>query len=208
MQTRDFLRKKLIKRTRQKIEEKFSERETHIAKAIKLFDDLEATENLLREGHKDWEAKGPTGEAQKMVDELSVNTEILSEEKKHIVEFIENQCMEEIPCFTGLATPIIAARMLAQARSLRRMAFMPGSTIQILGAEKALFNHLRKNKKCPKHGFLFNHPLIQNLPKHKRGKAARLLGAKLALAAKIDYFKGEDISKELYEDTEKKIRLM
>jgi len=65
---------------------------------------------------------------------------------------------------------------------------MPASTIQVLGAEKALFKHL-KNKKGiapPKHGVIFQYPAISQSPKKVRGKIARALAAKLSIAAKAD----------------------
>jgi nucleolar protein 56 len=105
---------------------------------------------------------------------------------------------EQLPNFSEIAGTLLGAKLLAEAGSKRKLAFMPSSTMQVLGAEKALFNHLKKKTSCPKHGVIFNHPLIQKIPKNKRGKVARILAGKLSLAAKIDYFGKEktDLKKE------------
>ena len=98
--------------------------------------------------------------------------------------------------------------MLEKAGSLKKLAFLPASKIQVMGAEKSLykaFSRMRKGKKAkvPKHGVIFQHPFIKTLPKSKRGKMARFMAAKLAIAARIDYFKGE-IDENLAESVRKK----
>lgn len=102
--------------------------------------------------------------------------------------FVKKQMVEIAPNFSELATSLIASQLLARAGSLERLASMPGSTIQVLGAEEALFSHLRNKTKSPKHGFIFNHPLIKSLPKKARGKMARTLSGKLAICVREDFF--------------------
>ena len=81
------------------------------------------------------------------------------------------------------------------------------STIQLLGAEKALFRHLKNNKNLsPKFGFLHDHPFVMKVKKEDRGKVARILADKVAIAAKVDYFKGRFIGNKLREELEEKIR--
>jgi nucleolar protein 56 len=76
----------------------------------------------------------------------------------------------------------------------------------LLGSEKALFRHLRGKARPPKHGYLFIHPLIQKAPKKLRGKIARALASKLAIAVRIDYYTKEDRSAELKKDLERKLK--
>nr|QNO54446.1 putative NOP5 family protein [Methanosarcinales archaeon ANME-1 ERB7] len=92
----------------------------------------------------------------------------------------------------------IAAKLVSHIGSLNKLAMLPSSTIQVLGAEKALFKHL-KNKKVrpPKHGLIFQHARIASSPKSVRGKIARALANKLSMAAKADAFTKRDISKKL-----------
>jgi nucleolar protein 56 len=85
--------------------------------------------------------------------------------------------------------------------SLSRLAFLPASAVQVLGAEKALFKHLRnKNIPSPKHGIIFQHARISSSPKSVRGKIARALANKLSLAAKADAFSKRRISPGLKAD--------
>jgi len=85
--------------------------------------------------------------------------------------------------------------------SSKKLASMPSSTIQILGAEKALFKHLRGNATSSKHGIIFQHPLVKESPWWLRGTIARVLAAKISIAMRIDYYSGtfdEDIARDLY----------
>jgi len=100
---------------------------------------------------------------------------------------------------------LIGAKLLEHAGSLKRMAEMPSSTIQILGAEKALFRHLKTGSRPPKYGVLLGHSIVQQMPKAKQGKAARVLADKISLAVRIDYFKGEFRGEQLLLDVKKKL---
>ncbi len=73
-----------------------------------------------------------------------------------------------------------------------RLAVLPASTIQILGAEKALFRALRTGARPPKHGILFQHQEVHTAPKWQRGKIARTLANKIAIAARIDFYRGTE----------------
>ena len=191
-----------MRKAQKKIEEKYAGKEVHIIKAINLLQDLDLSFNLLSEAQADWKRKSPEQSAEKEFNELGKNADALKEERKHLQEFIEKEMNLEMPNFTLLATPIIGAKMLSTAGSKKKLALIPGSTMQLLGAEKALFNHLKNKRKTkpPKHGHLFNHPLIQSLQREKRGKAARTLAGKLCIAARRDFFTGKlsvDTQKEL-----------
>ncbi len=89
----------------------------------------------------------------------------------------------------------IAAKLVSHVGSLNRLAMLPASAIQVLGAEKALFKHL-KNRRIPppKHGIIFQHARISSSPKAVRGKIARVLANQLSLAAKADAFSKRSIS--------------
>ncbi|MFH1073271.1 MAG: NOP5/NOP56 family protein [Nanoarchaeota archaeon] len=106
-----------------------------------------------------------------------------------------------------VAGSLIGAKLLRGLGSLKRMAITPSTTIQLLGAEKALFRHLRdKSIRPPKHGHIINHPIVQTAPPADRGKAARALADKISIAARIDYFKGEFIGDTLLTELEKKFK--
>lgn len=110
---------------------------------------------------------------------------------------LKNIMTEISPNLTYLAGYMLGARLLMYAGSLEKLAFMPASTIQIHGAEKALFKFLRTKKNPPKHGIIFTLSEISNAQKKDRGKIARNFAAKVSIAARVDYFKGEFVGKEL-----------
>jgi len=109
------------------------------------------------------------------------------------------------PNLSALLNPNLAARLISLAGGLQRLAKFPSSTVQLLGAEKALFLHLRTGKRPPKHGVIFQHPWINRSPYWQRGKVARSLGGKISIAAKVDAYRGEFIADQLKEQMEKRV---
>ncbi len=129
----------------------------------------------------------------------------LMKEKNEKEKYLESLMKKECPNTTEVAGFLIGAKLISIAGSMRNFILMPSSTIQLLGAEKALFRHmLNKNSRPPKHGEIINHPLLQRVQREYKGKAARALSDKILLAAKIDYFKGEFIGDRLRKELEAK----
>ncbi len=128
----------------------------------------------------------------------------LYESRKKLEKYLESVAKEAIPNTSAIGGPLLASRLLQLAGGLDKLARMPSSTIQLLGAEKALFRHLKQGGKPPKFGVLFAHPFIQNAKQENRGKVARLIAAKLSFAARIDAYSGRDdterMKKELDEE--------
>lgn len=110
------------------------------------------------------------------------------------------------PNIKAVCGTLLAARLIEHAGSLKRLSEMPASTIQILGAEKALFRHMRTGAKPPRHGIIINHPLISRASEKMHGKIARGLSDKISIASKIDYFNGKFIGDKLKEELERKFR--
>jgi nucleolar protein 56 len=105
---------------------------------------------------------------------------------------------ELCPNMTEVGGADIAAKLVSHVGSLQRLAMLPASALQVLGAEKALFKHLRNRRiPPPKHGIIFQHARISSSPKSVRGKIARALANQLTLAAKADAFSKRSISAEL-----------
>ena len=125
--------------------------------------------------------------------------------------YLKNQFEEEIsillkkhfPNLYLIATPKIAAKMLQISGSIKRLAKMPSSTIQLLGSEKSFFKALKLNKNTPKYGVLYNHELLFDLNKKNKAKMARTIANKISIAVKAD-LNNNNISKELYEKILKK----
>jgi len=105
-----------------------------------------------------------------------------------------------------LAGSTIAARLIEHTGSLKRLALLPASTIQILGAEKALFRHITKGSRPPKYGLIYNHQFIQQAKKKEQGKRSRALADKLAICARADFFKGKFIADDLKKQLDKKFK--
>lgn len=138
-----------------------------------------------------------------IIDLAKLALKILQERnkiEKYINKLMEKQC----PNVMGVAGAILGARLLSLAGSLERLATMPYTTLQLLGAEKALFRHLRAHKKPPKHGVIMSHSLIASA-KHK-GKASRLLAQKISISARVDFFKGDYIADKLNRELNKKLK--
>ena len=133
------------------------------------------------------------------------------ENAEKLKEKVENMVKEDVkkiaPNLSTLLGPILAAELIEKAKGLRNLSKMPASKIQILGAEKSLFKYLKEKQKIPKYGMIFKSDFIQEAKKEDRGKVARLLSAKIMLAARLDYFskenKGEEIREELIREIKK-----
>ncbi len=137
--------------------------------------------------------------------------------------FAQTQALEELDAYIGAAAKRvmpnvayltddkIAAEILARAGSLRRLAAMPASTIQLLGAEKALFRHIKFGSKPPKYGVLFRLQEVAAAPRDKKGRIARAYAAKIAIAARADFytkhFIAEDLKRSLAQSVERINRL-
>lgn len=137
----------------------------------------------------------------KQLCNLYLEFEKLSTKLKKIVE---KSASRSYPNLSALLGPILATKFISQAGSLEKLSKMPSSTLQLIGAETALFKHLKFGKKCPKYGFIYQHPLMQGLNNKNKGKLARAFASKIALAARTDLYTKKDISKELISSLEKK----
>ncbi len=105
----------------------------------------------------------------------------------------------------ALVGSLLAARLIALAGGLTNLAKMPASTIQVLGAEKALFRALKTGTRPPKHGIIFQDTLIHDAKKWQRGKMSRALAGKLAIAARTDAFSSRYIGDSLKAELEKRV---
>lgn len=121
----------------------------------------------------------------------------LYEARKKIERYLEDMMEEEAPNVSALTGPILGARLIALAGGLENLAKMPSSTIQVLGAEKALFRSLTTGARPPKHGVLFQHALVHGAKRSLRGKISRALAGKIAIAARTDVFSGGYVGDQL-----------
>jgi len=127
------------------------------------------------------------------------------EDRDLLHEYVEERMKEQAPNLTALAGAKLGGELIAKEGSLEELAKQPASTIQVLGAEKALFKHLSKGTKPPKHGLILQHPFVHDASKSVRGKIARAFANKVAIAARLDHFGGERMGEDLRAELEEKI---
>ena len=118
--------------------------------------------------------------------------------RKKLEDHVESEMQIIAPNLSAILGTAVGARLLGRAGSLKKMASMPASTIQVLGAEKALFRSLKTGSQPPKHGLLFQHAMVHAAPRWQRGKIARAVAAKAVIAARVDVY-GEGLNETLLE---------
>ena len=143
---------------------------------------LEAVKRKEREDIGIEMTKEDLASTEEIADEVKNLVELKDAQEKYLVKLTEEIC----PKLSEAATSLIAARLISCAGSLKHLAEITSSTIQVLGAEKALFRHMKTGAKAPKFGVIFSHPEISQ--SQQKGKAARKLAAAISKAAKLDFF--------------------
>ena len=186
----------------------------HVQEAVRAGADLDRVRNLIGERLGSWVSHdfpdldpgdharaartaeegasrpglGPTDpgllEARRRLGELY---RAVADARRTLQEAVAASSPIRTPNLTSLLGPELSARLVAQAGGLDRLARLPSSTVQVLGAERAFFEHLRGRAPPPRHGLLFLHPAIQSAPRADRGKLARALAGKAAIAARLDH---------------------
>ncbi|XP_070570489.1 nucleolar protein 58-like [Ptychodera flava] len=128
----------------------------------------------------------------------------ISDYRAQLYDYLKNRMMAIAPNLTIMVGELVGARLISHAGSLLNLAKHPSSTVQILGAEKALFRALKTKKDTPKYGLIYHASLVgQTGPKNK-GKMSRMLAAKTALAIRYDAL-GEDASAEMGQENRAKL---
>ncbi|UCE09076.1 MAG: C/D box methylation guide ribonucleoprotein complex aNOP56 subunit [Candidatus Thorarchaeota archaeon] len=125
--------------------------------------------------------------------------------RKDLEEYVTSLMEKVAPNVTALVGPIVGARLISRAGSLGELAAKPSSTIQVFGAEKALFRSIKTGTDPPKHGIIYQVPDIRSAPYWQRGKIARSLAGKLAIASRIDAYSKRDAGESLRRDFEKRV---
>ncbi len=208
-----------------------TERETaddqQLVHAVRAMADCERTANELAERVAEWGnsrygedgsgvgfarriAEGELGEGDDRGDRalrgLAEQVVAVSEEADGLRAYIERTAPAVAPNLSMLAGPVLAARLISLSGGLESLAKQPSGTVQVLGAEDALFAHLSGGAPSPKHGIIFTHEYVSGTRREERGSAARALAGKLAIAARIDHYSGDrrpDLERELDERMER-----
>ena len=193
-----------------------------VMKVIGIIDEMDEVLNNLTERTREWcsvvepdllaikdhQRFLEKAKKDKNIDNFGKSLLDMHESRELLAEYIDNLAKEVMPNTSVIAGTMLASRLIEKAGGLDRLAKMPSSKIQLLGAEKALFRHLRGEGKAPKYGIIFGHQMIQNAPKQNRGKVARLVASKISMASKIDRYSGNDRSRELLNDLKRKVKTL
>jgi len=177
--------------------------------AVRSMDDCERTANELAERVAEWAGSlyddagtgvsyardlaesDPDDPTERRLVSLAERVADLAEERDELRGFVERRAAEVAPNLSALAGPVLAARLIALAGDLESLAKQPSGTVQVLGAEDALFAHLRGRGPSPKHGVIFTHEYVRGTDPDERGSAARALAGKLSIAARVDHYSGD-----------------
>jgi nucleolar protein 56 len=203
------LRAVCMTRAREQIAASYRAGDVEVLQMVRMLDEIDNVINLLQERAAEWYQvsspsfsrkyrslparkmvavirKGSEGGLKSVADEI----ERLHAVRGSLMREVSTRADEVLPNCSALIGGLVAARLASQAGGLEALAKMPASTIQVLGSQRALFLHLRTGTPSPKHGIIFQHRRVHNAPKEVRGKVARVLASKIAIAARLDYYRG------------------
>jgi nucleolar protein 56 len=208
------LREEALKRVHRQLKS-WATAEQDLLQAVEALDDLNQAVNLLDERLYEWSRLhrdeivhgrdlASTLSQDKSMGELAQAILSLRESRQQLEVEVATSTASLAPNLSCLAGSVLAARLISRAGGLKRLAEIPSSVIQVMGAEKALFKHLHGKAPSPKHGIIYRHPAVLGTPKRLRGRMARTLAAKLAIAARLDY-NGSGLSPELKSALDRRI---
>lgn len=195
--TQEFFQEVTLHLTQQQVTEQLQSEDLQLIQMVNALDDLIQTANLLSERLECWSLL-PTSKTK--VKPFEKTLTVVNDEISRLQNQIESDMNTLAPNTSKIIGPLIGARLIALAGGMQKMAMMPASTIQILGAEKALFRFKKEGGRPPKHGVIFQHPTINSAPKTQRGKISRLFAIKISTAIKADVFTKRDITENLLKE--------
>merc|ERR1711934_521335 len=175
------------------------------AKSIDLSDVLpEEVEEKVKEAAEISMGTEISGEDIINIKHLCGQVVEIQEYRGQLYEYLKNRMMAIAPNLTVLVGELVGARLIAHAGTLMNLAKHPASTVQILGAEKALFKALKTKHDTPKYGLIYHAQLVGQASTKLKGKVSRMLAAKASLATRVDAL-GEDTNTDLGIDHRAKV---
>jgi nucleolar protein 56 len=119
----------------------------------------------------------------------------LARYRHNLGNYLRSKMAGMAPNLSALIGDVVGARLISHAGSLTNLAKAPASTVQILGAEKALFRALKTKGNTPKYGLIFHSSFIGRAAAKNKGRISRYLANKCSIAARIDSFSERATSK-------------
>jgi nucleolar protein 56 len=205
----ELLHEATMTATRGAVREREQADDQQIIHSVRSMDDADRVANELAERVSEWAGsrfedtgagieyvreiadREPTDPVDTQLVSLASRVRDLADESEALREHIERTVPEVAPNLSMLAGPVLAARLIALAGGLDSLAKSPSGTVQVLGAEDALFAHLRGRGPSPKHGVIYVHEYVSGTTPEHRGSASRALAGKLTIAARVDHYSGE-----------------
>ncbi|HTX60808.1 MAG TPA: ATP-binding protein [Methanobacterium sp.] len=126
-----------------------------------------------------------------ILQEYASSLKSMQTTKKSLSNYIDSKMEVLAPNLKDLVGASLGAKLIAHVGGLKRLSLLSSGTIQVLGAEKALFRHLKTGERPPKHGLIYQYPEVRGAKYWLRGKIARALASKISLAVRKDVFIGE-----------------
>lgn len=193
----------------QLVREHYAGKDAELLQMVRTLDEMDTVINLLSERAADWYMVRHPSFSRKYrrtpanilvrtmreksrgaLGRVAMEIEQLSETRIALAKEVSARANNVMPNTSALIGGLVAARLMANAGGLLQLSRLPASAIQVLGARTALFAHLKTHTPSPKHGIIFQHRRVHNAPRDVRGRVARVLAGKLAIAARLDYFRG------------------
>jgi len=207
----------------QQIREQYAGKDTELLQMVRTLDEMDEAINLLSERVTEWhqvrhptfsrkyrrtpahiQVKNIAMKGRGALGMVATQVEQLAAARTDLAKEVSARAGRVLPNTSALIGGLVAARLMSAAGGLLPLSRLPGSAIQVLGARTALFAHLRTKSPSPKHGVIFQHRRVHNAPKERRGKVARALAGKLAIATRLDYFRGVAVP-EFLDDAQARI---
>jgi nucleolar protein 56 len=210
-----MLQKVCIAGSEQAVREQYAAKDVELLQMVRTLDEMDMVTNVLSERVADWYQirhpsfsrkyrRTPAHVLVKSISERNrergggggalgkVAAEIMSlaDARTALAKEVSARACEVMPNTSALIGGLVAARLLSHAGGLKELSRLPASGIQVLGARTALFAHIRTHAPAPKHGIIFQHRRVHNAPREVRGRVARVLAGKLAIAARLDFYRG------------------
>jgi nucleolar protein 56 len=192
------------------LQEKESADASGLIQMVRMLDQIDEAINLLTERASDWHHAVHPGFNRKSIQvrgtalidvlrqdargtllNILVEIDRLADQRRKLTRNVVECADRILPNSSALIGGLVAARLAAEAGGIQDLARMPASSLQVLGARNALFAHLSTGSPPPKHGIVYQHSRVHGTRKDRRGRVARVLAAKLAIATKIDFFRKE-----------------
>jgi nucleolar protein 56 len=185
----------------------------HFPELAKMVDESEYLELVAQHGRREnlpLDARESVGAELGEPEEREIQgmarlAQSLAAQRADLEGYVERTVRGIAPNVSELAGPMIAARLVTLAGNVEDLARYPAGTVQLLGAERALFRHLKTGSRPPKHGVLFQHPLIHRAPPWQRGALARVFAGRIVIAARADAYTHRHIAPELQADLDRAV---